>query len=192
MLKKLLEWDRDTFIYLNNLGIDDHDVFWTAVTTISNWTPLFLLFIVLLIYKYGKVEGLYKVLTLLVMLLFVLSLTYLTKEWVARLRPNNDTQVNTLIRILQSPHDYSFFSGHAASSFSITTLVYLFLRKKMAWTWVFFLWPILFALSRIFVGVHFPIDILVGMLVGITSAALFYKFHKSFIGKIRLGRSEGR
>lgn len=189
MLEKLLEWDRETFIYLNNLGVDDYDRFWITITTISTWIPLFLVFIGLLIYKYGTKQGLFKTLTIVAMVLFVLVLSALTKEWVARLRPNNDTEVNMLIRILQSPNDYSFFSGHAASSFSITTLVFLFLRKKMAWTWLFFLWPVLFTSSRIFVGVHFPIDIIVGILVGVSSAILFYKIHKRIFTKSTLNKA---
>lgn len=177
MFEKLLEWDRDTFIYLNSLGIEKYDGFWSVVTSISTWIPLFLLFIILLFLKHGKFEGLYRLLTVLIMVLFVLTITDLTKEFVARLRPNNDEEINALIRILKSPTDYSFFSGHAASSFSITLLIFLFLRKKIKWAAVFFLWPILFAMSRIFVGVHFPIDILVGMLFGLFSAYLFYRLH---------------
>ena len=177
MLEKLLEWDRDTFIYLNSLGIEKYDGFWSVVTSISTWIPLFLLFIVLLFLKNGRLEGLYKLLTVLIMVLFVLTVTDVTKEFVARLRPNNDEEINTLIRILKSPTDYSFFSGHAASSFSITLLIFLFLRTKVKWAALFFLWPILFAMSRIFVGVHFPIDILVGMFFGLFSAYLFYRLH---------------
>lgn len=177
MLERLLQWDRDTFVYLNNLGIDEYDGFWSLVTEITTWTPLFLFFLFLLIFKQNRLDGLYKVLTLLVMLLVVLLLTKFTKEWVTRLRPNNDEEINTLIRILKSPTDYSFFSGHAASSFSITVLVYLFLRDRWRWTLLFFIWPLVFALSRIFVGVHFPIDIIVGAMVGTLSALLFYRLH---------------
>ncbi|MGY8915678.1 MAG: phosphatase PAP2 family protein [Flavobacteriales bacterium] len=105
----------------------------------------------------------------------------MTKEFVARLRPNNNEEINTIIRILRSPTGYSFFSGHASSSFSITTLVFLFLRPKFKWAWVFYIWPLLFTFSRIYVGVHYPVDILVGAMVGILSALMFYKLHQRFI-----------
>ncbi len=177
MLDELLQWDRDTFIYLNSLGIEDYDMFWSTVTKIPTWTPLFILFGFLFFRKYSKREALLMILTVLVMVFFVVTLTDLTKEVVARLRPNNDEEMNTLIRILRSPTGYSFFSGHASSSFSITTLVYLFLRKHFKWTIVFYIWPLLFAMSRIYVGVHFPIDLIVGALVGMFSAWLFYKLY---------------
>jgi len=100
---------------------------------------------------------------------------------VQRLRPNNNIAINTFIRIVKDPSSYSFFSGHSSSSFSITTLIVLFLRKKVKWSWVFYTWPLLFAYSRIYVGVHYPLDILVGTLVGISSGILFYKIYNRFI-----------
>lgn len=181
MLEKLLEWDRDTFVYLNGLGIEDYDVFWSTVTQISTWIPLFILFLVLIFIKFPRTEALYKFLTILALVVFITTITHLTKISVARLRPNNTEEINTLIRILQSPTDYSFFSGHASSSFSITILVFLFLRHKFKWAILFFIWPILFAMSRIYVGVHFPIDILVGMVVGLLSGWLFYVLYQRFI-----------
>ncbi len=181
MLKELLDWDRETFIYLNSLGIEEYDTFWSLATNISSWIPLFILFFLLLIWKYPRREALLMGLSVVILLLFILLLTDFTKEWVARLRPNNDETVNTLIRILRSPAGYSFYSGHAASSFSITTLVVLFLRKKLPWAWLFYGWPLIFSFSRIYVGVHYPIDIITGAMVGILGALLFYKAYDRFI-----------
>lgn len=181
MLKSLLEWDRDTFVYLNNLGIEEYDLFWTTVTNFPTWIPLFILFIVLIFKKYPKKEALYVLLTIVAMILFVGAFTDIVKHYVARLRPNNTEEINTIIRILKSPNTYSFFSGHAASSFSVTTIVVLFLRKRFKWVWIFYVWPFLFAASRIFVGVHYPVDIIVGAMVGVTCAISFYKMYKRFI-----------
>ncbi|MET6991951.1 phosphatase PAP2 family protein [Sediminicola arcticus] len=181
MLEKIAEWDRNTFIYLNSLGIEEYDVFWSTVTNITTWIPLFILFFILIWIKYPKKEALLMTFTVFILVGFILGITDLTKEFVARLRPNNNEEIKTIIRILRSPSSYSFFSGHASSSFSITTLVFLFLRPKYNWAWVFFVWPLLFATSRIYLGVHYPIDIIVGAIVGILSALLFYKLHRRFI-----------
>lgn len=181
MFEKLLKWDRDTFVYLNGLGIENYDFFWSTVTNISTWIPLFILFMILFYLKFPKREALYKFFMVVGLAIFITLITHFTKISVARLRPNNTEEINTLIRILKTPTDYSFFSGHASSSFSITLLVFLFLRKKVKWAALFFIWPILFALSRIYVGVHFPIDILVGMVVGLLSGWLFYALYQRFI-----------
>lgn len=181
MLEKLLEWDRDTFVYLNNLGIEEYDLFWTTVTDFRTWIPLFIVFIVLVFVKYPKRETFFVLATIALMIVFVTTATDLTKNYVARLRPNNTEEINTLIRILKRPVTYSFFSGHAASSFSITTIFVLFLRQRFKWSWVFYGWPIVFAASRIFVGVHYPIDIIVGLFFGILSAIAFYKIYTKFI-----------
>ena len=181
MLKNLLEWDRDTFVYLNNLGIEDYDLFWTTVTDFRTWIPLFILLIVLVFLKYPKREAIFVLLTIILMVVFVGIATDITKHYVARLRPNNNVEINTLIRILKSPGTYSFFSGHSASSFSITTVFVLFLRKKFKWAYIFYLWPLIFASSRIFVGVHYPIDIIVGATVGILSAFSFYGLYTKVI-----------
>lgn len=177
MLDKILQWDRDAFVYLNSLGIEQYDVFWSTVTKFPPWLPLFAFIIILFFVKFPKREATAMILILLVMVVFVATVTDLTKNVVARLRPNNDEELNTLIRILRSPSGYSFFSGHASSSFSVITITVLFLRRKFKWVYLFYIWPILFAMSRVYVGVHFPIDLIVGALVGIISAWLFYRLY---------------
>jgi undecaprenyl-diphosphatase len=181
MLEKLLKWDRDIFIYLNGLGVEEYDFFWSAITSISTWIPLFLFFIIFFVLKFPRKEAFFKLITVFGLVFFIITVTHFTKTWVARLRPNNVEEINTLIRILKNPTDYSFFSGHAASSFSITVLVFLFLRKKSKWLVLFFIWPLLFSISRIYVGVHFPVDIIVGAFVGVLTAMLFYKLYGRFI-----------
>lgn len=181
MLERILEWDRQTFIYLNGLGVEKFDAFWSVVTDISTWIPLFLLFFILIYLKHPKKEALGMSLMILLLSGVILTTMVVTKEYVGRLRPNNDVEVNTLIRILKRPSNYSFFSGHAATSFGITTLMVLFLRKKIRWVWIFYIWPLLFATSRIYVGVHYPLDILAGVLIGCLYSYLFYRLYRMFI-----------
>jgi len=180
MLKELLQWDRDTFIYLNTLGVEKYDTFWLVITNFSTWIPLFLLILFLIFWKNNREQRLWVFLTFVSMLLVVVSVIFITKFGVGRLRPNNDPAINSLIRVVESPKGYSFFSGHAASSFSIATLAVLFFRMKHRWIYIILLWPILFSISRIYLGVHYPIDIIVGTLVGVFFASFFYKMHKRF------------
>ena len=174
MFDKLREWDHETFVYLNNLGGDNLNAFWSIVTEVTTWIPLYLFIIFLFFYKLPRHQAVNRVLALIMLVVFVTLVTLLVKEWVARIRPNNVGQFSPIIRVLKSPTDYSFFSGHASSSFAVITLAYLFLRKIYKWISLLFIWAILFSLSRIFVGVHYPIDVLTGVFVGIASGWLFY------------------
>ncbi|MAZ27512.1 MAG: phosphatase PAP2 family protein [Cytophagaceae bacterium] len=178
MWEQLAEWDRKLFVFLNNLGVDDYDNFWIFITQINHWIPLYLIFFGLFFYSFSWKKAILSILFTLISLAAVVSFTQFVKIQVARLRPNNEPLLEDLIRVLQKPTNFSFFSGHAASSFAVTTFVVLVLRKKHPWVFAFYIWPVLFAMSRIFVGVHYPSDILVGAGVGVSMASLFYYFYK--------------
>lgn len=178
MLKRLTEYDTNLLIYLNNLGSESQDTFWYYVTQIWFWIPLYLFFIYLVVKKFNKTEGLRILYTFLVLIFVALNLTNYVKEYVLRFRPVNNEKIFHSLRIMIQPPDYSFFSGHACNSFAITTLFFLFIRKRVKYPWIFYLWPVLFSYSRMYFAVHFPSDILVGASVGITLAILFYWLHK--------------
>jgi undecaprenyl-diphosphatase len=182
MFEKLLDWDQETLIYLNNLGSQQFDIFWYITTNFLTWIPLFLFISILLFRMYGRKESFWIALSFISMLTFLVVAIIITKESVGRLRPINNADINMLLRTITRPSDYSFFSGHAASSFSIATLAFLYLRKKLKYAYLLLIWPILFSFSRMYLGVHYPLDILVGMLVGILFAYIFYRMHQKFIG----------
>ncbi|MEZ4859497.1 MAG: phosphatase PAP2 family protein [Flavobacteriaceae bacterium] len=166
MFETLKKWDRELFIYLNNLGSTTFDGFWIFVTKIENWTFLYLIFLFVIWKYHNKKEAFW--LTLFGLSTFLLSfgLKYVTKTSIQRLRPNNVPELSETIRILQFPLDFSFFSGHAVVSFAITTFLVYSFKKISNWTFLFYAWPLLFSYSRIYVGVHFPSDILVGACIG--------------------------
>lgn len=178
MLDQLLEWDRDTLIYLNNLGVEKFDMFWITVTKFPTWIPLYLIIIFLIFWKNSSRQGLWMLFSYLSMLIMVTIAIDSTKALVGRLRPNTDETINSLIRVVHQSSNFSFFSGHAASSFSIAALAVLFLRRKFPSVHLVWIYPILFSFSRIYLGVHYPSDIIVGGIVGVLFAVIFYKMHQ--------------
>ncbi len=178
MLEKILQWDEEALIYLNNLGSENFDLFWVITTNFFTWIPLFLYLIIHLIRTHELKELRWIFLSYLSMLVFLTVAIFLCKYTVGRLRPINEVELNQFLRLLIKPNDFSFFSGHAASSFGIITMAYLFLRKHLKWTYILYLWPLFFSFSRIYLGVHYPSDIVVGALVGILFAVIFYKMHQ--------------
>jgi len=180
MFDKILEWDRETLIYLNNLGTADTDTFWHIITTFSSWTPLLLLIVFLVYRNYSRKEFFWILISFAMMILFLTISVFMAKEFFGRLRPTNEPEINALLRILREPRDFSFFSGHAASSFAIVGLATFYLGKKVKWAYLFFIWPLLFSYSRLYFGVHYPTDLFVGGTVGMFFALLFYKMHMRF------------
>ena len=176
MLEQLEQWDREIFIYLNGLGIEKYDAFWVFVTKIEHWIPWYLFLLGLFFVVYKRRQAIIGVLLSLGVVAFSLGITEVVKNVVARLRPSNTPEIAELIRVLQSPTNFSFFSGHASVSLALTTFVVLALRHELKWIYLIYIWPLLFISSRIYVGVHFPGDIMVGSLVGVIFGVLFWKW----------------
>lgn len=192
MLETLKQWDRDLFVYLNNIGIEKYDGFWVFITQVSSWFPLYMLFVFLIFYYYRRSKAQTVLFYLSLVVLLTVSITGVVKEYVARIRPGEVEALAELIRVLQKPSRYSFFSGHASFSFSITTFVVLALREYSKWIYLSFLWPILFILSRLYVGVHYPSDLFVGAGAGTVIAIAGYNQCRKALNRKNLNNSGNR
>jgi len=188
-LENIITKDKELFIYLNSLGTESWDSFWMVVTNQFSWIPFFLLLFILIFKAYGWKKGLLLVLITALLVTFSDQFVNFIKDSFGRLRPNNDPTINEIIRILKTPRSFSFVSGHSTTSFAVTLFMILTLRKQYKYPLLLLIWPLLFAYSRIYVGVHFPIDIFVGMLLGLLIGYTFYKISVIFLKKIPENRS---
>jgi undecaprenyl-diphosphatase len=178
MLEKILSLDTELFVYLNGLGSETFDGFWLMITKQYNWIPLFLLLLYLIYNKLGAKQSVYLLLIVAILLVLTDQTANLFKNGFQRLRPCNNPEINSFIRIVQSRNSFSFFSGHATSSMGVTTFLYLVFRKDFKYFWLLFLWPLIFAYSRIYLGLHYPLDIVSGYLCGIILAFLMFKLYQ--------------
>ena len=180
MLEKILSLDEKLFIYLNGLGSETFDGLWLIITRQTSWIPLFLLLLYLIFKKLGTKQTLYLLLFVAILLLFTDQITNLFKNGFQRLRPCNNPEINSFIRIVQSRKSFSFFSGHAANTMAVATFLYLIFKKDFKYFGLLFLWPLIFAYSRIYLGLHYPLDIMCGYLCGATLGFLMFKLYQLF------------
>ncbi|WP_127846391.1 phosphatase PAP2 family protein [Psychroflexus aestuariivivens] len=182
------KWDIELMIFLNNLSPNSLDSFWVFVTHSKNWIPFYIFLLVLFFIKTSWKSGLFGSSLLLINVGFIHFITELTKFYVQRLRPNFAEEISTSLKILYEPQNFSFFSGHASTSFGATVFIYLCLKSRFKHLGWIFIWPILFSLSRIFVGVHYPSDIIVGAFVGTILAIIMSKVYFKFQPKFNSNR----
>ena len=177
-MEKIIALDKEVLVFLNRLGSAQFDSFWLLLTKQLNWIPFFLILLFLLQKKIGWRNLGITLLFVAVLITFTDQVTNLFKNYFQRLRPCNDPEINNVIRIVKDSVSYSFFSGHAANSSAAMTFVFLILRKYYKYAFLVFLFPLIFAYSRIYLGLHFPGDIVTGYFFGICSGILFYKLYK--------------
>ena len=98
-----------------------------------------------------------------------------------RLRPCNDLEIGEIIRRVKTSSSFSFFSGHATNSMASTVLTFLILKRYYKHAYLLFLFPLIFAYSRIYLGLHFPTDILTGYAFGATCGYIAYRLYAKYI-----------
>lgn len=178
MTETILQWDKDLFIFLNSLGSESYDGFWLFITKQINWFPFFLIIAYLVFKRLGWRHAVMILLLMAVLLTFTDQTTNLVKYYFQRLRPGNNPEIGHLIRAVQKRNSFSFFSGHASNSMGAAMLLFLVMRPYLKYMGFIFLWPLIFAYSRIYLGLHYPLDITCGYIWGATSGFLMYQVYK--------------
>ena len=174
MLDQLLEFDRSLLLYLNNLGTPSWDGFWVVVTNKLTFVPLYLVLIYLMAKRLTVKAGVILVLTIAGMILFTDQITNLFKFTFERLRPCAQEGVLEYIRQGEC-WGYGFFSGHSSNSMATAIFTGLILRpiyKNVIYYMI--IWSVVVAYSRIYLGLHYPLDILCGLTFGAFAGYLFY------------------
>ena len=192
MLEELLRLDSNLLVYLNGLGSSWRDPIWLAITRQEHWTPLFLFLLYVMYKKLGLQQTLLAIGVIALLVLFTDQTTNFVKGHYGRLRPTNNILINMGMRQVQMRYSFSFWSGHAANSMAVAMFIYLIARKQIKYIGFFFLWSIIFAYSRIYLGLHYPSDILSGFFFGIIMGFLAYLLFNFINKKYLIPRMERR
>ncbi|HEU0136031.1 MAG TPA: phosphatase PAP2 family protein, partial [Flavobacterium sp.] len=102
------------------------------------------------------------------------------KNFFERLRPGSNPELAELIRAVQIRNSFSFFSGHASNSMAAAFFLYRVLHPYVKYMGFIFIWPVIFAYSRIYLGLHYPIDIFCGYIWGILMAIIMLRIYINF------------
>ncbi len=203
MIEYLNNLDTNLFIYLNSLNNDFWDSIFLWVTEKYSWVFLYFIILVLLVWRYMTVRvkvlpgrGINGIrlsfnnsnwLWLLLSVIFVAMVVaigdqvsvHLFKNVFQRLRPSHEIDLADIIHLPRRKGGlYGFVSGHATSSFAIAYFTSRIIGLKW-YTWVIYLWAIIFSYSRIYIGVHYPGDSIFGALLGLFIGWMFLRTWQS-------------
>lgn len=178
MLKDLLFYDNKIVIFLNSLGSKPFDGFWLMVTNSVSWYWLFVFTAYLIFKSYATKKAIKLILIGVLACVVTLILVEFIKRNVARFRPIDNHEIKHLLRIVTKAENYSFVSGHSAFSMTFAYYFFKILQNKVRGIVFIFIFPLLFAYSRLYLGVHFLTDILSGFFLGCIIAYLSYSIAK--------------
>lgn len=187
MIETLNKIDHQLFLIINRGMVNNFfDFLLPLMRSKFFWSPLYLFLIVYFIKSNKPRKGLYTILFLL--LTFALSdfiSASIFKESFQRLRPCNDPEFMAYVRnLVGCGSGYSFISSHATNHFAIATFISLYFEATKWIGRAFYFWAAIISFSQIYVGVHYPFDVLTGMLLGIVIAQLTYYVYNRIVNPI--------
>ncbi len=197
-LQNILELDKDIFMYLNSFYNDYWDTVMLMVTRKETWYSFYLILVYFFVRNYRS-KSLLILLFLAITILAADQLSVFIKESVQRLRPVYEPSIQEAVHnVLRKGGLHGFVSSHAANSFAIFVFTARIFKNK-GYSWLMFFWALVISYSRIYAGVHYPLDIIGGALLGWGIGYLFYKLliftethffliKNPKINKTRLGR----
>ena len=183
MFEEILKLDSKLFLFLNNLGTTKFDAFWLSLSKIES-NILMYLFLIFLFFHIKKLRP--KFLYIFYLLFVIALMITITdqganffKDSFQRLRPCYNESISDSLRLVKENcgGKYGFFSAHASNSFSLAIFFGLLFKNRIRYMIIItIVYASLISYSRIYLGVHFPIDIIVGSSFGIFVGFFIYSF----------------
>jgi undecaprenyl-diphosphatase len=183
MIEKLLEWDQKLLLALNSIHHSALDPVVYLASQTWFWIPLYGVLLWLTIRVYGKDTWIVLAGIAFTILFTDQFTSSFMKPFFGRLRPSHEPALHELLHMVRNLKGeiytgglYGFASGHAANTFGTATFFVLLFRSTRPWIYLLFLWAFLMTYTRIYMGVHYPGDILVGTMIGLLGGWLGFRF----------------
>jgi undecaprenyl-diphosphatase len=179
-MKQLVQYDRNLLRLINNTwqnSFFDWLMPWLRNSLV--WAPLYLFLIVFIVINFKKTGWWLVLFAICTIILSDFVSSKLIKENIIRLRPCNDPAIADWVRVLVGyrPQSSSFTSSHAANHFALAMFLFTTLKKYFKkWLALFFIWAFSICYAQVYVGVHYPLDVFAGALIGIVIGYLWGKF----------------
>tara|TARA_R110000850_G_scaffold277142_1_gene423511 strand:- start:20546 stop:21109 length:564 start_codon:yes stop_codon:yes gene_type:complete len=167
-MEYLLELDEQLFVFLNALGSERWDALWLFITNKFSSIPLYAVLLYLVYRHFGLKNTLIVMVLVAAMIAATDQLANLFKQGFERPRPCRVEELKEIIRYL-APRcgRFGYFSAHAASSMALAVFMGLLFRNIYKYLpFLMLFWAAIVAYSRIYLGVHYPLDIITGMVIG--------------------------
>lgn len=189
MMDELIRLDRELFLFFNGLHTPALDMPMFYLTKTFVWVPFYAALLYLIIRTYKLRSWTWLVGIALAITLADQITSTLMKPYFARPRPSHEPDLQGLVHIVNgyAGGQYGFASSHAADTFAVAMFFFLLFRKTHRWIGWIFLWACLVTYTRIYLGVHYPGDVLCGAIIGLMAGWLSYraaqKLHALIVNK---------
>jgi undecaprenyl-diphosphatase len=177
--QRLEEWDQALFIKLNSGWTNP---FFDAVLPwfrhSATWIPLYVFLLVFILINLGRNRWWWILLFITTIAMTDMIGTYIFKHNFERLRPCSDPDLYSYVRLLvkNCSGGYSFISNHAANHFGMAAFFYFTLKRWIPkYAWIGLVWAAIICYSQVYVGVHYPIDVISGAIIGLLIGRLTAK-----------------